>query len=65
MPFSNSPISFDEVTTLFYGDKHIDRSNYLPFQAEVDCFYISNIDTSGSLWVTVDLVKGPSWRTYL
>ena len=27
--------------------------------------YISNIDTSGSLWVTVDLIKGPSWRTFL
>ena len=65
MPFSNSPISFYEVTTLFYGDKHITRNNYLPFLADVDCFYISNIDTSGSSWVTVNLVKGPSWRTYL
>ena len=65
MPFTNSPIPFSEVTTLFYGDNHINRGNYLPFLADVDCFYISNIDTSGSLWVTVDLKKGPSWRTYL
>ncbi len=65
MPFSNSPIPFSEVTTLFYGDDHITNRNYLPFLAEVDCFYISNIDTSGALWVTVDLEKGPSWRSYL
>ena len=65
MPFSTARVAFDEVTTLFYGDNHINRGNYLPFLADVDCFYISNIDTSGSLWVTINLVKGPSWRTYL
>lgn len=65
MPFSTARVSFDEVTTLFYGDKHIKRNNYLPFLADVDRFYISNIDTNESLYVTVDLVKGPSWRTYL
>ena len=65
MPFSTARVPFDEVTTLYYGDNHITRGNYLPFQAEVDCFYIKNIDTTGALWVTVDVVKGPSWRTYL
>ena len=65
MPFSKNPININKVTTLYYGDNPITRNNYLPFQAEVDCFYISNIDTSGSLWVTVDLVKGPSWRSYM
>ena len=65
MPFTKEPISYGEVTTLFYGDNHINRGNYLPFLADVDCFYISNIDTDGSLWVTIDLVKGPSWRSYL
>ena len=65
MPFTKSPISFNEVTTLFYGDDHITSRNYLPFLAEVDCFYIKNIDTTGSLLVTVDLEKGPSWRAYL
>lgn len=65
MPFSTSKVSFNKVTTLFYGDNHINRGNYLPFQADVDCFYISDIDTSGSLWVTINLIKAPSWRTYL
>ena len=65
MPFSTERVSFDKVTTLYYGDNHVNRGNYLPFLADVDCFYIKNIDTSGALWVTVDLEKGPSWRTYL
>ena len=65
MLFSTARVSFNEVTTLFYGDNHIKRNNYLPFLAEVDCFYISDIDTSGALWVTVNLIKGPSWRSYL
>ena len=65
MPFTRSPIPFSAVTTLFYGDDHINSRNYLPFLADVDCFYISNIDTSGSLWVTVDLETAPSWRSYL
>lgn len=65
MPFSKARVSYDDVTTLYYGDNHINRGNYLPFLADVDCFYIKNIDTTGSLWVTIDLVKGPSWRTYL
>ena len=65
MPFSTARVSFDEVTTLYYGDNHITRGNYLPFLAEVDCFYINNIDTTGNLWVTIDLIKGPSWRNYL
>ena len=65
MPFSKNPINIDEVTTLYYGDNHITRGNYLPFLSDADCFYIKNIDTTGNLWVTVDLIKGPSWRTYL
>ena len=65
MPFSTARVSFDEVTTLYYGDNHVNRGNYLPFQSEVDCYFIKDIDTSGALWVTVDLEKGPSWRTYL
>ena len=65
MPFSTARVSFDEVTTLYYGDKHITRGNYLPFLSEVDCFFIENIDMTGSSYITINLVKGPSWRMYL
>lgn len=40
MPFSRQRISESEATTLFYGDKKIGRGNYLPFQADSDCYYI-------------------------
>ena len=65
MPFSKNPININNVTTLYYGCKPITSKSYLPFLSEVDCFFIENIDMSGSSCITINLVKGPNWRMYL
>ena len=65
IPFSKNPINIDEVTTLYYGYDPITQKSYLPFLSDADCFFIENIDITGSLYITINLVKGPSWRMYL
>ena len=65
MPFSKNSININNVTTLYYGCKPITSQSYLPFLSEVDCFFIENIDMTGSSCITINLVKGPSWRMYL
>ena len=65
MPFSTARVSFDEVTTLYYGCNPITSKSYLPFLSEVDCFFIENIDMTESSLITINLVKGPNWRMYL
>lgn len=63
MPFSKEPIEQDKVTTMFYGDKPINRSNFLPIWADVDVFFIESVN-EGTI-IELNLVKAPSWRTYL
>lgn len=65
MPFSKNPININEVTTLYYGYDPITQKSYLPFLSDADCFFIENIDMTGSSCITVNLVKGPNWRMYL
>ena len=65
MPFSKNPININEVTTLYYGYDAITQKSYLPFLSDADCFFIENIDMTGSLCITINLVKGPNWRMYL
>ena len=65
IPFSKNPININEVTTLYYEYDAITQKSYLPFLSDTDCFFIENIDMAGSLCITVNLVKGPSWRMYL
>ena len=65
MPFSKNPININKVTTLYYGCNPITSKSYLPFLSEVDCFFIENIDMTGSSCITINLVKGPNWRMYL
>lgn len=65
MPFSKNPININEVTTLYYGYDQITQKSYLPFLSDADCFFIENIDMTGSLYITINLVKGPNWRMYL
>ena len=43
MPFSSNRKSESECTTLFYGNKKIDRGNYLPFQSSYDRFKFKSI----------------------
>ena len=64
-PFSKNRIEETSVTTLFYGDKLVNRRGYyLPFQGECDVYFIENISTINKV-VVIDLMKAPSWRTYL
>lgn len=65
MPFSKNPININEVTTLYYGYDSITQKSYLSFLSDADCFFIENIDMTGSLCITINLVKGPNWRMYL
>ena len=65
MPFSKNPININEVTTLYYEYDPITQKSYLPFLSDADCFFIENIDITGSLYITINLVKGPNWRMYL
>lgn len=63
-PFTDKEIGIDEVTTLFYEDRLVGRGNYLPFQSECDVFFVDSVKTIDNV-VVIDLVKAPSWRTYL
>ena len=65
IPFSKNPININEVTTLYYGYDLITQKSYLPFLADADCFFIENINMTSSSLITINLVKGPSWRMYL
>ena len=64
-PFSKNRIEVSNATTLFYGDKLVNRrSYYLPFQGECDVYFVDNISTINKV-VVIDLKKAPSWREYL
>jgi hypothetical protein len=64
-PFSKNRIEVSNATTLFYGDKLVNRrSYYLPFQGECDVYFVDNISTINKV-VVIDLMKAPSWRAYL
>jgi hypothetical protein len=64
-PFSKNRIEVSNATTLFYGNKLVNRrSYYLPFQGECDVYFVENISTINKV-VVIDLEKAPSWRAYL
>ena len=57
MPFSKTRKSEDKCTTLFYGDKPINRGNYIPFLSSADVYYISKMNITED-YVEVNLIKG-------
>lgn len=64
-PFSKNRIEESSVTTLFYGDKLVNRRGYyLPFQGECDVYFVENVSTINNV-VVIDLMEAPSWRAYL
>ena len=64
-PFSKNRIEETSVTTLFYGDKLVNRRGYyLPFQGECDVYFVENVSTINNV-VVIDLMEAPSWRAYL
>lgn len=57
-------VAKENTTTLFYGNMKAGRGNYLPFLSDCDVYFVDGCSyVDGTL--IVDLVKGPSWRTYL
>ncbi len=65
MPFTKKEFDIEKATTLFYGDKLVNKcSYYLPFQSECDVFFIESIIKSNNVLV-VNLIKAPCWREYL
>ena len=44
MPYSDNPIKASDATTLFYDTRPIKQSNYLPFLAHSDRFYIKEYE---------------------
>lgn len=64
MPFRGGDVSGqDKTTTLFYGEIKVCRGNHIPFQADVDTFYISEVEEFPE--PTITLVEAPCWRAYL
>ena len=64
MPFSKTPKSENDCTTLFYGDNPIHRGNYLPFLSGSDYFHVDKIEVSGDV-INVWLKKGNSPYTFM
>lgn len=49
MPYSKNPINTNDATTLFYGEKPIKQSNYLPFLTSSDSFYIKEYEIKNGM----------------
>lgn len=49
---------------MFYDNRPVNKYNFLPIFSESDVYYIKDI-TKDEGPITINLVKGPSWRTYL
>lgn len=65
MPFAKNRFEVENATTLFYGDKLVNRRGYyLPFQGECDVYFVENVATINNV-VVINLMKAPSWRKYL
>lgn len=70
MPMTYLSGHYDEVvregdtTTLYYGDRRAGQCSFLPFLSECDVYFVTNYTEDGDN-VTINVKKGPSWRTYL
>jgi len=58
-------IKMEDATTLYYGDRPANgRGTFLPFLSECDVYFVTDY-TENEDEVVINLIKGPSWRTYL
>ena len=64
MPFAKDPIENSDITTMYY-DKGVKltQSNFLPYLAESDTFYIDKVEENTI--PTIYLKDGLYWRHYL
>ena len=64
MPFAKNPIKYSNITTMYYRKgKKLTQSNYLPYLADSNTFYIDKIE-EGAI-PTIYLKDGLYWRHYL
>jgi len=49
MPYSENSIKANDATTLFYGEKPIKQSNYLPFLTSRDRYYIKEYEIKNGM----------------
>ncbi len=64
MPFADEKMNAEDATTLFYGDKKIDKYSHLPFLADVDVFHTEKYEIIDGV-PTFYLKRGRSWRAFL
>lgn len=57
MPFSKTRKSEDECSTLFYGERPIERKNYIPFLSSADVYFIEKMNITEDC-VEINLIKG-------
>lgn len=50
----------EDTTTLFWGDKHLTKFNFVPFYADTSCYRIDKIEGN-----TIYLEKDLSWRAFI
>lgn len=64
MPSAENPINHSDITTMYYrkGEK-LTQSNFLPYLAESDTFYIDKVEENTI--PTIYLKDGLCWRHYL
>ena len=64
MPFTKDPIENSDITTMYYRKgERLTQSNYLPYLAESNTFYIDKVE-EGTI-PTIYLKDGLYWRHYL
>jgi hypothetical protein len=64
MPSAENPIKHSDITTLYYRKgERLTESNFLPYLAESDTFYIDKVEENTI--PTIYLKDGLCWRHYL
>lgn len=66
MPFKGEPQNLRFARTFYYGDNQVTEPNrtFLPFLSDVDVYFIKDYEDDGEYCI-FNLIKAPSWRTYL
>ena len=64
MPFSKSPKELNWCTTLFYGPDPVHNGNFIPFQSQYSCYFISDTIITEKK-VTIILTDGPNINMYM
>ena len=66
MPYIGDYDKLEYATTFYYRDNFVAEPNksFLPFLGDSDRYFINDYEDDGEYCI-FNLIKGPSWRTYL